>query len=159
MIAKSKLGGGLLGTAGLAALGMALLGEPASGEPSSDILLTRIYPRISAEQYVAAIVGALRVADRDENGLDRRDLERAKLSRKAIARAQMISGLLVADLNGDFAVSKQELLETGVGDEANRLRQADGTVRRARPTSRGAHDPVSGHGLRKGLIVVRPFKT
>lgn len=83
-----------------------------------DVLLSQIGNRTTIERYVASVVGQLRSADRNGDGLDRGDIELAREIRLAQSRAQMVGQVLRYDLDGDFVVTRKEL-EQSFGNAEN----------------------------------------
>ena len=97
-----------------------------------DVLLTPISTRSTIERYVASVVGQLRSADRNGDGLDRGDIELGKKIRLAQSRGDTICRILRYDLDGDFVVTRQELEQsfanstyTSSSGADNELRQFD----------------------------------
>lgn len=103
--------------------GIAQIAPPEKpGDPNSDVLLERLHQGAVIEQYVAQQVAPLRSADRDGDGLDRKDVELAEAQRQAQMRASSISQALRHDLDGDFRVTRSELERATAGDEEYRDR-------------------------------------
>lgn len=93
-----------------------------------DVLLTQISAGSTIERYVASVVGQLRSADHNGDGLDRGDIELGKKIRRAQSRGSMIGQILRYDLDGDFVVTRQEL-EQSLGNSAYAASGADNELR------------------------------
>ena len=120
----------LLGLAGIAVAGsLAFAGKgdtPGSIESNADAaLLQSRHPNLAREQYIASVLGPFRQLDRENDGLDRQDIERQKKQLDARWRASQISQILQHDYDGNFSVSPSEIQEFASGDADTRRRQAD----------------------------------
>lgn len=111
---------GTVATVAAGAIAFAYVSNHKSDDASTDILLTSLYPNTALEQYMSQIVSMMRGADREGDGLQRADVEFARASRLAQQRASSISGILRYDLNGDFKVSKDEMMQFMPGGLAGR---------------------------------------
>jgi hypothetical protein len=121
-------------TAGSLALGGAAVGAARNGRAaaeggSADALIERLHSGAALEQYLAQLVGALRVADRDGDGLDRADVELLRAQQAAQARAGTVHQVLALDLNSDFRVSAEEIGRSASGEAPQRAQQVRAMLR------------------------------
>ncbi len=76
---------------------------------SSPVLLEQLRPDSVLEQYVAQMVGRLRQADRQGDGLDRDDVKLDLAAARAQARASSVAEFLRYDLDGNLEVTRSEV--------------------------------------------------
>jgi len=95
-----------------------------------DILLARLNTGAVREQFVAQQLGTLRAFDRNNDGLDRDDVTLAGEMARAQARANSVGEMLAQDLNGDFKVTREEMLRVAQGDPQSRIRHAKASLER-----------------------------
>jgi hypothetical protein len=119
-----------VGMACLAGLGAASVAATTPNGAVPDVLAVRIATGQSIERYVYGIVEELRTADRDEDGLDAKDLARNQAAGSAQYRSREIANVLAHDLNGDFKVTAAELLDSLPGKLAARTERADAMLKR-----------------------------
>lgn len=113
----------------IAAAGMAIaaMGQ-ATAEVAAvpDVLLDRLNQGTTIDQYLSEVVGQLRTADRDEDGLDADDVARLRDIQRAQARAGAVAELLRQDLNGDLKVTRDEMVRAAnTRDDTYRQRQIE----------------------------------
>jgi hypothetical protein len=85
-----------------------------------DVLLGGLGTGETIERYIAGIVGQLRSADRDGDGLDRDDIELGRKVGLAQSRASRIGQVLRYDLDGDNVVTREELAQSFAKGTASR---------------------------------------
>ena len=122
------IGGGVAAFA-VAGLVAAQISRDASLDGVPDALVNGLHPGANIEQYVAQTVGQLRMLDRANDGLDRGDIEFQDLQRAAQERAQNIQQVLVHDYDGDFRVTRAEILLGARGEEERKSEQVDATLK------------------------------
>ena len=90
-------------------------GQAPTIEPMSEVLLGRVRPGMSREQYLADIVRPLRTLDNDQDGLDQFDVERQNAQVEARQRANAASEFLRFDFDGDLQLTLEEIQRYSVG--------------------------------------------
>jgi hypothetical protein len=84
--------------------------NPQTDSPvTSPILLEQLRPGSVIEQYIAQLVGRLRQADRQGDGLDRGDVELVLTTERAQARAASVAEFLRYDLDSNLEVTRSEI--------------------------------------------------
>lgn len=121
---------GAVVVAAVAGIGIAQIVRPESGGAIPDALIERLRQGAVIEQYVAELVGTVRSADRDEDGLDQDDVALLQEIQAAQARASAVGQILPSDLNGDFKVTRDELVRAARGEEPYRSQQIDNQMAR-----------------------------
>jgi Ca2+-binding EF-hand superfamily protein len=109
----------------IAGVGLAGLSSSSATAAMPDVLVERLNQGAVIGQYVAQVVGTLRSADRAGDGLDRDDVTLAREQQWAQMRASAVSEVLRQDLNGDFKVTRDEMLRAARGEEPYRTRQIE----------------------------------
>ena len=89
-----------------------------------DPLIRVMNQRASIDQYLAQIIGGLRAADRNGDGLDAGDIKFINDRTLAQARARAIGQVLAQDFDGDFRVTRAEL-EWAFSGDGNRWNGRD----------------------------------
>lgn len=83
------------------------------------------------EQYISQVVGPLRVADREGDGLVKADIERSNTISETFARYRRIREFLQYDYNGDWKLSVDEILQfSSVSNLEEAQKRAERTVAR-----------------------------
>ena len=99
------LGLGLLsGAAGAERFDLAAMPMP---QPD-DVILVNVRAGVTLVSLLERVIGDVRVADRDDNGLDAADIALQREVDQASARADAVSEVLQLDLNGDLVVTMEE---------------------------------------------------
>lgn len=129
MRTRWAIGSGLAITV-LAGIASASIRHSGPAEEIPDVLIARLQTGTVIEQYVAQYVGFLRSLDRDGDGLDRADLALSRDMKRAQARAHAIGEVLAHDLNGDFKVTRAEMIREANGEEPYRSQQVDKEMQR-----------------------------
>lgn len=83
--------------------------QQANSSDVPDIFLEQLRPGAVLEQYVAQLVGALRQADRESDGLDREDVKLSRDLGRAQSRASSVAETLRHDLDGNLEVTRSEI--------------------------------------------------
>lgn len=91
-----------------------------------DVLLERLRPGAVIEQYVAQLVGELRQADREGDGLDSDDIKLSHDLSEAQSRASAASEVLRQDLDGDLVTTRSEVERATMRANRDPGRQGDG---------------------------------
>lgn len=112
-----------------------------------DPLIRVMNQRASIDQYLAQIIGGLRAADRNGDGLDADDIKFINDRATAQARARMIGQGLAQDFDGDFRVTRAEL-EWAFSGDGNRWRDQDAAgARKRRVESALTQSDADGDGV------------
>jgi Ca2+-binding EF-hand superfamily protein len=103
---------------------------PPAKAADPDMLLEYLNGRQSVEQFTMQVVGMLRGADRNDDGLDKEDIAIQRETMQAQRRASAIGQALTYDLNGDFKVTRAEVERAIRVDASYRSRAIDSQLSR-----------------------------
>lgn len=122
----------LAGGAALAVFIGAACARVAPGAFAGDdgLLIERMHEGATMERVLAELVGMLRGADRDGDGLDAGDVKLYRDIARAGMRGSAIGSALGRDLDGDFKVTRAELERASRGEEAMRDREVQAQLGR-----------------------------
>lgn len=109
----------LSGIAAIATVNIATISARAESDPIADLRSLFAQRMSTGSDFLSQVGPMLLDIDRDGNGLDQKDIDKAKLIHDARLRAQLVSRSLVYDLNGDLVVTREEA-ETAIAYQISR---------------------------------------
>ncbi|QFT78102.1 EF-hand domain-containing protein [Erythrobacter sp. THAF29] len=133
-----SVGGALIVMLGGSALLSCSAGHAQSDKSDSELmtaaggfLINTLNSNSAREQYLSSVARPLRSLDRDADGLDQRDVARARARGEARRRAGLVSALLQYDYNADLKVTRDEIIEYSSAASAEaRESEADAQMKR-----------------------------
>lgn len=101
-----------------------------SNDSIPPVLVEQLRENAKVESYVAEMVRVLRSADRMDDGLDADDIKFEAAERAARNRAGELGRVLRLDFDGDFRVSREEVVWSGKDKNHSRSTEATEILRR-----------------------------